>query len=227
MKWRLLWEFKTPDFNSPEPQAGVGEYVYESFDEAFLFVEKHYQNIMGMPETSWTAESDGGDFVSYRFWKESGYATDNADDHHEGEGELSWAPDPTMLEQVREFHRAFNIAIDQQVSDELLSLRMRLITEESCELMEAADQLSAATQQDSIAGLKAAKAHFQKELCDLLYVALGAGISFGMPLERAFQAVHASNMSKLGADGKPIMRADGKVLKGPNYHEAYLLDLTY
>ena len=56
-----------------------------------------------------------------------------------------------------------------------------------------------------------------KELADLLYVVYGAGANFGLPMDSVFDAVHNSNMSKLGEDGKPIKREDGKILKGPNY----------
>lgn len=59
-----------------------------------------------------------------------------------------------------------------------------------------------------------------KELCDLEYVMLGAGHAFGVDLDAVFDEVQASNMSKLGADGKPIYREDGKVLKGPDYFKA-------
>jgi predicted HAD superfamily Cof-like phosphohydrolase len=58
-----------------------------------------------------------------------------------------------------------------------------------------------------------------KELADLLYIVYGTAVTFGLPLEEVFTEVHRSNMSKLGADGKPLYRADGKVLKGPNYQE--------
>jgi len=54
-------------------------------------------------------------------------------------------------------------------------------------------------------------------LTDLLYVIYGAGHSFGIDLDYTFSEVHKSNMSKLGEDGKPIYREDGKVMKGPNY----------
>ena len=56
-------------------------------------------------------------------------------------------------------------------------------------------------------------------LTDLLYVVYGAGHSFGIDLDECFQEVHASNMSKLGEDGRPIYREDGKVLKGPSFFE--------
>src|SRR6056300_1010291 len=54
-------------------------------------------------------------------------------------------------------------------------------------------------------------------LTDLLVVIYGAGHAFGIDLDQCFLEVHRSNMSKLGEDGKPIYREDGKVLKGPNY----------
>lgn len=56
-------------------------------------------------------------------------------------------------------------------------------------------------------------------LTDLLYVVYGAGHSFGIDLDECFQEVHSSNMSKLGEDGRPIYREDGKVLKGPSFFE--------
>ena len=56
-------------------------------------------------------------------------------------------------------------------------------------------------------------------LTDLLYVVYGTGHSFGIDLDECFQEVHSSNMSKLGEDGRPIYREDGKVMKGPNYFE--------
>ncbi len=59
-----------------------------------------------------------------------------------------------------------------------------------------------------------------KELVDLEYVMLGAGHAFGVDLDAVFDEVQRSNMSKLGPDGKPIYREDGKVLKGPDYFKA-------
>ena len=62
-------------------------------------------------------------------------------------------------------------------------------------------------------------------LADLLYVVYGAGHSFGINLDKCFKEVHNSNMSKLGEDGKPIYREDGKVMKGPNFREPALRDI--
>ena len=65
-----------------------------------------------------------------------------------------------------------------------------------------------------------------KELADLVYVTYGYAATFGWDLDEALRRVHASNMSKLGKDGKPIYRDDGKVLKGENYEPPYLKDLV-
>jgi phosphoribosyl-ATP pyrophosphohydrolase len=64
-----------------------------------------------------------------------------------------------------------------------------------------------------------------KELADLVYVCYQFAASQEWDLDEAMQRVHESNMSKLDANGRPIYRPDGKVLKGPNYKEPYLLDL--
>ena len=65
-----------------------------------------------------------------------------------------------------------------------------------------------------------------KELADLVYVCFQYAESMEWDLEEALFRVHKSNMSKLGLDGKPIRRKDGKVLKGPNYEPPYLDDLV-
>ena len=64
-----------------------------------------------------------------------------------------------------------------------------------------------------------------KELADLVYVCFQYAENMEWDLEEALDRVHKSNMSKLGLDGKPIRRADGKVLKGPNYQPPILKDL--
>ena len=64
-----------------------------------------------------------------------------------------------------------------------------------------------------------------KELADLVYVCFQYAENMEWDLEEALNRVHKSNMSKLGLDGKPIRRADGKVLKGPNYQPPELTDL--
>ena len=64
-----------------------------------------------------------------------------------------------------------------------------------------------------------------KELADLVYVCYQYAENMGWFLDEALDRVHQSNMSKLGKDGKPIYREDGKVLKGPDYEPPTLMDL--
>ena len=65
-----------------------------------------------------------------------------------------------------------------------------------------------------------------KELADVLYVTYGYALTFGFDLDEAFRRVHASNMSKVDANGYPIVRSDGKIMKGDNYREPDLSDLV-
>ena len=69
-------------------------------------------------------------------------------------------------------------------------------------------------------------ANVLKELADLVYVCFQYAANQDWDLEEAMFRVHKSNLSKLGLDGKPIRRSDGKVLKGPNYTPPYLDDLV-
>jgi predicted HAD superfamily Cof-like phosphohydrolase len=108
-------------------------------------------------------------------------------------------------EKVLEFHETYNCAIGEKPALQLVRLRKKLNREEHKELNKAI------VSKDIPA--------IAKELCDLLYVVYGMGITFGIPVDECFAEVHRSNMSKLGPDGKPIYRADGKVLKGPDYFE--------
>lgn len=115
-----------------------------------------------------------------------------------------------MYDKVLEFHKAFNLAVNQAPSEGLLRLRMKLIEEEYNEVR---DELS----RESL-DLERTTA----ELADLMYVVLGTAISLGLPIIEVFDEIHRANMSKLGSDGKPIYREDGKVLKGANYQPASL-----
>jgi hypothetical protein len=101
-----------------------------------------------------------------------------------------------------------------------LNLQQNLIDEEHLELAHAYMFL----RQDITN--KQAREHMLKELADLCYVCHQMAACFGWDLQVAYNRVHGSNMSKLGEDGKPIRREDGKVLKGPNYYEPNLIDLV-
>ncbi len=115
----------------------------------------------------------------------------------------------STLDQVQEFHETYGLPVldTPNITDEKTNaLRINLLAEELDELKEALEQ------GDLVETLDA--------LIDLQYVLDGAFLSFGLQhvKEQAFNEVHRSNMSKLGADGKPIRReSDGKVLKGPDY----------
>lgn len=115
----------------------------------------------------------------------------------------------TTLDDVQEFHETYGLPVlnEANISDPKTNeLRINLLAEELEELKEALEQ------GDLVETLDA--------LIDLQYVLDGAFLSFGLQdvKQAAFDEVHRSNMSKLGADGKPIHReSDGKVLKGPNY----------
>ena len=88
-------------------------------------------------------------------------------------------------------------------TDKINKLRIDLIKEELDELKEAMDNNDLLEVADA--------------LTDILYVTYGAGHAFGINLDKCFEEVQNSNMSKLGLDGKPIYREDGKVMKGPKY----------
>ena len=113
-----------------------------------------------------------------------------------------------------EFRNAFKIPNS-------LSGRTRqknLIVEEFKEFLEADHNMVLMHPQDREATLK--------ELADLIYVCAQYAENMNWDIEQALRRVHQSNMSKLGEDGKPIYREDGKVLKGPNYQPPDLSDLV-
>lgn len=133
----------------------------------------------------------------------------------------------TMAHKVAEFHTAFGRQRDLPFSHNTvpdLELREDLLKEEYREVMEAIDNVHAELVVDGVASPENKEA-LLKELVDLLYVTLGMADTFGLDIETAFNRVHASNMSKL-VDGKPVLREDGKVLKGPNYQPPNLGDLV-
>jgi len=126
---------------------------------------------------------------------------------------------------LAEFHKAFGHPVDQMMTVDGMELRRSLIVEEFTELMAEMSQVSIALARGRKPALEV-RENLLKELCDLQYVISGMAVAFGLPLEVAFNRVHASNMSKLDDDGKPIYREDGKVMKGPNYKPPDLKDLV-
>jgi hypothetical protein len=126
-----------------------------------------------------------------------------------------WIDQPAMT-LVAEFHEAFDHPISQRCIEEvdlatsLCDLRMKLITEEFTELVTAHATMD-------LVG-------FIDALQDLKYVIYGAELALGVSGEEHFAEVHAANMRKLGPDGMPIYREDGKVLKpegwtGPDHEQ--------
>lgn len=137
---------------------------------------------------------------------------------------------PTTREQlVSRFHHAMGLDISSQPRVSLLDLRKKLITEEAHEVCDAIGVLEMELERGN-PGTKEQWAHLLKELADLQYVLSGTIVSLyplSGGLRTAFNRVHSSNMSKLGDNGKPLYRSDGKVIKGPNYKEPDLGDLIY
>tara|TARA_B100000575_G_C22642074_1_gene395330 strand:- start:167 stop:538 length:372 start_codon:yes stop_codon:yes gene_type:complete len=118
----------------------------------------------------------------------------------------------TNFEKVRKFMETFGQEIKEKAEfpeQKITSLRYDLIAEELSEFKQAIDNKDLKEVADA--------------LTDILYVTYGAGHAFGIDLDRCFQEVQNSNMSKLGKDGKPIYNSSGKVMKGPNYFKP---DLT-
>ena len=113
-----------------------------------------------------------------------------------------------------EFRQAFGIANSLNGRQ----MQRSLIVEEFKEFLEADQQMALMHPPDREACLK--------ELADLIYVCAQYAENMDWDIEQAIRRVHKSNMSKLGEDGKPIYREDGKVLKGPNYQPPDLSDLV-
>lgn len=107
---------------------------------------------------------------------------------------------------VREFHEAFGQPVHEGPfipTDRVRDLRESLLSEEFNEYLRA-------SWDGDIVGIADA-------LADMIYVIYGTALVYGIDLDEVLAEVHRSNMSKLGEDGKPLRRHDGKILKGPNY----------
>jgi predicted HAD superfamily Cof-like phosphohydrolase len=120
-------------------------------------------------------------------------------------------------EYVRHFHKAFDAPIrtaPAAIDSREAFLRSNLIAEELNELDDGIEKmLEAEGSEDELDALT----EIADALADLTYVVYGAALTFGIPIDAVIAEVHRSNMSKLGADGKPVLRDDGKIMKGPNY----------
>jgi predicted HAD superfamily Cof-like phosphohydrolase len=118
---------------------------------------------------------------------------------------------------VHEFHSAFGLGIENSPTVDLgikkNLLRYELMREENEEYLEAANNGDLVEVADALG--------------DMLYILCGTIIEHGMQdkIEEVFNEIQRSNMSKLGADSKPIYREDGKVLKGPNYFKPNIKEI--
>lgn len=121
----------------------------------------------------------------------------------------------TEFDKVKEFLTTFTpdrVANKPKLCDiDQFDLGYNLICEELDELTKAYDEKNLVEVADALA--------------DLIYVVHNVAVFCGLPMNQVFDEVHDSNMSKLGEDGKPILREDGKVLKGPNYRQPELASI--
>jgi predicted HAD superfamily Cof-like phosphohydrolase len=121
------------------------------------------------------------------------------------------------LRAVQEFHEAFGLGIQHKPTTNLnsdkIKLRFNLMAEENEEYLEAAEANDLVEVADALG--------------DMLYILCGTILEHGMQhkIEEVFNEIQRSNMSKLGANGKPIYREDGKVMKGPNYFKPNISEI--
>ena len=117
----------------------------------------------------------------------------------------------TNFKSVGRFMETFGQEVEEKAefpNEKIVSLRYELISEELGELNDALKKKDINEVADA--------------LTDILYVTYGAGHAFGINLDKCFEEVQDSNMSKLGKDGQPIYNEMGKVMKGPNYFKPNL-----
>lgn len=121
------------------------------------------------------------------------------------------------IEAVKEFHKAFKIGYLESPKADLgidkNMLRYKLMREENEEYLEAANANDLVEVADALG--------------DMLYILCGTIIEHGCQhkIDEVFAEIQRSNMSKLGVDGEPIYREDGKVMKGPNYFQPNISDI--
>jgi predicted HAD superfamily Cof-like phosphohydrolase len=121
------------------------------------------------------------------------------------------------INAVQQFHEAFKLGIKHKptadLGDAKNKLRYNLMAEENDEYFEAAQNNDLIEVADALG--------------DMLYILCGTILEHGMQykIEEIFNEIQRSNMSKLGADGKPIYREDGKVLKGPSYFKPHIQEI--
>ncbi|MCM4168713.1 Phosphoribosyl-ATP pyrophosphatase [Arenibacter antarcticus] len=121
------------------------------------------------------------------------------------------------LDAVKLFHNSFGLGVSDKIRANLglakNKLRYNLMDEENKEYLEAANGNDIVEVADALG--------------DMLYILCGTILEHGMQykIEEVFEEIQRSNMSKLGEDGRPILREDGKVLKGPNYFKPEISEI--
>lgn len=137
-------------------------------------------------------------------------------------------PAPSPMELVLQFHHTYSVPIrpfsDPTLDYERMNMRMSLIAEEFAELVGAVYGAGARARVEAAYTRAVADDDGERDtaaaadaLADLVYVVYGMALETGIDLAAVLAEVQRSNMSKLGADGRPVYREDGKVLKGPGY----------
>ena len=123
------------------------------------------------------------------------------------------------FDMVREFHNKFGVPVMWEgwpPTGDMIKLRWSLLNEEYEELWQ---ELFDYEDGKVVPALEPDKEKVAKEIADMLYVIYGMADVFGIPIDKVFEEVHSSNMSKLGTNGRPVRREDGKIMKGSNYKE--------
>ena len=121
------------------------------------------------------------------------------------------------IDAVKEFNKAFNIEYSEtqeaDIDESIVDLRYRLMQEENNEYLEAAKKKDLVEIADALG--------------DKLYILCGTILAHGLQhkILEVFNEIQRSNMSKLSVDGKPVIREDGKILKGPNYFKPNIKDI--
>jgi len=121
------------------------------------------------------------------------------------------------IDQVKEFTEAFNITYSKEINPNLdqstIDLRFRLMEEENKEYLEAANNNDIVEIADALG--------------DILYILCGTILAHGLQdkIVEVFNEIQRSNMSKLDINGEPVIREDGKILKGPNYFKPKIKEI--
>jgi predicted HAD superfamily Cof-like phosphohydrolase len=136
-----------------------------------------------------------------------GHRKNPEDKIERGLGEIEPESQSRLLDAAIEFHNAFDLPHQAMpnaaVEEPLAKIRIALLEEEVGEYIEAVSQSDLVAIADALA--------------DIVYVVYGTAVTYGIDLDRVLSEVHRSNMSKLDRDGRPLIRADGKVIKSDQY----------